>query len=430
MTRRLAAVLLLVVGLFALPVPAYAATATVTIGSTLSPKSLTVAPGTTVTWKNAHSERHRIRTTSAPVELDSNDLEPGESWSVTLDTAGTYRYVDHREEDDSAYWGTVTVSSSSSGGGSGGGGGTGGGGGGGGGGTGGGTTAPASGTVTMAGRAFSPSSISVRAGGTITFSNNDDDEHTVTARDGSFDSGVLNAGGRFTRTFRTAGTFRYFCAIHTEMTGTVTVPTSGGAVPLPAPTAPRPAPAAPPPAPVAPAPVPGRPSSIRVNVIDFAFSPSRTTARVGDTVSWVNVGAAPHTVTAAGAPFGTSMLAAGATYLWVPTKTGTWSYVCAFHPQMTGTLVVLAASAAAPSNAPARAAASASASAAPTLGAAPGTASGAPGAPASASPRPRSLTPVATRSPLVAWTLWAILGLGIFLGLAWWRGREVAGQRG
>ena len=416
MTRHLAAVLLFVTGLFALPVPAYAATATVTIGSTLSPKSLTVAPGTTVTWKNADNDRHRVRTTSAPVELDSNDLDPGDSWSVTLNTAGTYRYVDHREEDDSAYWGTVTVSSSAPSGG----------------GTGGGTTtptAPASGTVTMAGRAFSPASVSVRAGGTITFSNNDDRAHTVTARDGSFESGLLNAGGRWTRTFRTAGTFQYFCSIHTDMTGTVTVPSASGAVPAPA--APRPAPAAPLP-PAAPAPVPGRPSSIRVNVVDFGFSPSRTTARVGDTVSWVNVGASPHTVTAAGGPFGTSMLAAGATYRWVPAKTGTWSYVCSFHPQMTGTLVVLPKSAAAPQNAPAArvAAVGSAAPSATSAGAPDGAASGTPAAPASAAPRSRSLTPVAARSPLVAWSLWSVLGLGIFLTLARWRGREVADPRG
>ena len=116
MTRRIAAVLFLLVSWLVLPVaPATAGTATVTIGSSLSPKSLTVTPGTTVVWRNADSDRHRVRTTSAPVELDSNDLEPGESWSVTLSAAGTYRYVDHRDEDDSAYWGTVTVSSSATG---------------------------------------------------------------------------------------------------------------------------------------------------------------------------------------------------------------------------------------------------------------------------------------------------------------------------
>lgn len=416
MTRRLAAVLLFLAGLVAVPLPAHAATAAVTIGSSLSPRSLTVVPGTTVTWRNADSERHRIRTTSAPVELDSNDLESGESWSFTFRTAGTYRYVDHRDEDDPAYWGTVTVSSSAS---------SPGGTGGGPGGT---PSAPESGTVRMSGRAFSPASISVRAGGTITFANDDDRAHTVTARDGSFDSGVLGAGGRWSRTFRAAGTFRYLCAIHPDMTGTVTVPSASGAVPPPAPAAPRPAPATPAAAPAPAPPAGGGPANVRVNVIDFAFSPARATARVGDSVSWVSTGVAPHTVTAAGAPFGISMLAAGATYRWVAARTGTWSYVCAFHPQMTGTLVVLPRSAVVPSNAPARAAA-----ATPLRPATSAVASSPPGGPAAAgavAPRTRSLRPVASRSPLVAWTLWGMAGLAAFLSIAWWRGREVPSARG
>ena len=436
MTRHVGAVLVVAVGLLCVPAPAFAATATVTIGSTLSPKSLTVAPGTTVTWRNTDSERHRPRTTSGPAEFDANDLEPGDSWSFTFRTVGTYRYVDHRDEDDSAYWGTVTVSSSGGSGGGGGGGGTGGGtAGGGGGGTGGGGTAdaPASGTVRMAGRVFSPSSVRVRAGGTITFVNDDDRAHTVTANDGSFDSGVVGAGGRWGRRFASAGTFRYFCAIHPDMTGTVTVPSASGTVPPPAParvSPNRPAPAAPAPPPAPPARVPGRPSSIRVNVVDFAFSPARATARVGDTVSWVNVGRAPHTVTPSGGGFGTSMLAAGATYRWVPARTGTFAYVCAFHPQMTGTLVVLPRSAAVPRNAPAAAAPGTRASASPGGSFAPppngpAAAGQDPASPAAA--RPRSLRPASASSPLVAWTLWGALVLVAFLALAWWRGREVAG---
>jgi plastocyanin len=426
MTRRLAALVLFAVGLLAVPVPAFAATATVTIGATLSPRSLSVRVGTTVTWRNADSDRHRVRTTSAPVELDSNDLERGESWSFTFRAAGTYRYVDHREEDDPAYWGTVTVSTPAppeSRGASGGGG----------------ATAPASGSVTIAGRAFSPSSVTVRAGGTITFANDDDRAHTVTARDGSFDSGVLGSGARWARRFASAGTFRYFCAIHPEMTGLVTVPTSSGSVPPPAPAArPRPAPV---PAP-APGPGPGGgggagvagPSTVRVDVVDFAFAPGRASARVGDTVTWVNAGRSPHTVTASGGPFGTAMLPAGATYRWVPARTGTWSYVCAFHPGMTGTVAVLPRSAALPRNV-------AAAAPAPRPRETAGVTSPAASAPppvdavgaATASGRPsRAIreTPAASASPLVAWSLWSVAGLAVFLALAWWRGREVADPRG
>jgi plastocyanin len=45
----------------------------------------------------------------------------------------------------------------------------------------------------------------------------------VTAVDGSFNSGVLTVGNEFTETFETPGSFDYFCAIHPEMRGTVTV---------------------------------------------------------------------------------------------------------------------------------------------------------------------------------------------------------------
>ena len=429
MTRRLATLLLVLAGVLSVPAPAFAATATVTIGASLSPKSLTVAPGTTVTWRNTDHERHRPRSTSGPDEFDADDIEPGESWSFTFRVAGTYRYADHRDEDNSAYFGTITVSSgSTSGGGGTGGGGTGGGGtGGGGGGT---TTAPASGSVSMAGRTFSPSSVRVRAGGTVTFVNDDDRAHTVTATDGSFDSGVLNAGGRWSRTFRAAGTYRYLCAIHTDMTGTVVVPSASGSVPPPAParTAPRRPAAAPAPPPAPPARVPGKPANVRINVIDFAYSPARATARVGDTVTWTNAGRAPHTVTPSGGGFGTSMLAVGAAYRWVPSRTGTFAYVCAFHPQMAGTLVVLAKSAAVPRNATAaapRVAATPSATASAVPDAAPPSVAGTPGA-ASSPPRTRSLAPVASSSPLVAWTVFGALGLVAFLALAWWRGREVA----
>jgi plastocyanin len=285
----------------------------------------------------------------------------------------------------------------------------------------------------MAGRTFAPSPVSVRAGGTVTFANDDDRAHTVTANDGSFNSGVLNAGSRWSRRFPNAGTFRYACAIHPDMTGTVTVPAANGAVPPPAPAAPGPAsgPGHAAPAPAAPAPPVGRPGAagpvtVRVDVVDFGYAPSRATARVGDTVTWVNTGASPHTVTANGAPFGASLLAPGATYRWSPATTGTWTYVCTFHPQMTGSVVALPRSAALPANAaPARGTLAATTrSPSPGSGAVPGVdlATDPVGTPS----RQRSLRPVATASPLVAWSLWGSVGLVVFLVLAWWRGREPA----
>ena len=80
----------------------------------------------------------------------------------------------------------------------------------------------------MAGRAFSPATVTIAAGGSVTFRNDDDRAHTVTAKDGAFNSGTIAEGGSWKRTFKQAGTFSYLCAIHPEMTGKVVVKGSGG----------------------------------------------------------------------------------------------------------------------------------------------------------------------------------------------------------
>jgi manganese oxidase len=84
-------------------------------------------------------------------------------------------------------------------------------------------------TVTMQNTAFSPAAMTVAAGTTVTWTNNDNMAHTVTsgapgAPDGMFDSGTLAAGGTFHFTFATKGTFQYYCTIHAPgMKGTITV---------------------------------------------------------------------------------------------------------------------------------------------------------------------------------------------------------------
>jgi plastocyanin len=71
--------------------------------------------------------------------------------------------------------------------------------------------------------AFAPASQTVKAGETVTWTNDDSTEHTVTADDGSFDSGRLAPGATFTHTFAAAGTFAYHCTIHPNMTAKVVV---------------------------------------------------------------------------------------------------------------------------------------------------------------------------------------------------------------
>jgi plastocyanin len=71
--------------------------------------------------------------------------------------------------------------------------------------------------------AFAPNPIAVPVGGTVTWMNNDNVAHTSTADGGAWNSGSIAPGASFSRTFASAGTFQYHCAIHPGMVGTVNV---------------------------------------------------------------------------------------------------------------------------------------------------------------------------------------------------------------
>lgn len=77
--------------------------------------------------------------------------------------------------------------------------------------------------VDIKGFAFEPAALDIGIGTTVTWTNEDGTQHTVTAGDGSFDSGALAQGGTFSHTFDTAGTFDYFCGFHSNMKATITV---------------------------------------------------------------------------------------------------------------------------------------------------------------------------------------------------------------
>jgi plastocyanin len=91
----------------------------------------------------------------------------------------------------------------------------------------GGTGGPGTNEVFIQGMAFSPSTISVSAGTTITWTNKDAISHTVTSDTGLFDSGTISSNSTYSYTFMTAGTFTYHCKIHPTMVATVTVNTTG-----------------------------------------------------------------------------------------------------------------------------------------------------------------------------------------------------------
>ncbi|HLD60423.1 MAG TPA: cupredoxin family copper-binding protein [Candidatus Bilamarchaeaceae archaeon] len=78
-------------------------------------------------------------------------------------------------------------------------------------------------TVNIKGFAFSPSEITVSKGTTVTWIQDDDAPHTVTADDNTFDSGSLSKGKTFSYTFDTPGTFNYHCSFHGNMRAKVVV---------------------------------------------------------------------------------------------------------------------------------------------------------------------------------------------------------------
>ena len=90
----------------------------------------------------------------------------------------------------------------------------------------GGNTPPSTGnsnSISIANMSFIASATTVTKGTTVTWTNNDNMAHTVTADDNSFNSGNLNKGATFSHTFNSIGTVAYHCSIHPNMTGSVAV---------------------------------------------------------------------------------------------------------------------------------------------------------------------------------------------------------------
>lgn len=89
------------------------------------------------------------------------------------------------------------------------------------GGTPGGTPGPGASEVFIQGLAFNPSSITVAANTTVTWTNKDAVSHTVTGNTGLFDSGLIGPNGTFSFKFTAAGNYPYHCTPHPTMTATV-----------------------------------------------------------------------------------------------------------------------------------------------------------------------------------------------------------------
>lgn len=84
-------------------------------------------------------------------------------------------------------------------------------------------------TVSIRDFSFEPAQLSVEPGTTVTWTNEGNEPHTVTADNGLFDSGVLYPGDSYSVQFDGMGTVSYYCTLHPSLTGGMTV---GGGTPV------------------------------------------------------------------------------------------------------------------------------------------------------------------------------------------------------
>jgi plastocyanin len=86
--------------------------------------------------------------------------------------------------------------------------------------------APPAGTkaeVTIATYRFVPETLKIAAGTTVTWTNKDDDAHTVMDASGAFRSDALDEGQTFSHTFTKTGVYRIACSMHPQMGETIVV---------------------------------------------------------------------------------------------------------------------------------------------------------------------------------------------------------------
>ncbi len=87
--------------------------------------------------------------------------------------------------------------------------------------------AAATANVTISDFRFTPATVTVVKGDTVTWTNDGPTGHSATASNGEFDTGIFPAGQSRSETFDTPGTYAYICTPHPNMEGTVVVEAAG-----------------------------------------------------------------------------------------------------------------------------------------------------------------------------------------------------------
>ena len=196
---------------------------------------------------------------------------------------------------------------------------------------------------------FDPPTLGLRAGDTVVWRNTGSMQHSITAADGSFDSGLLDPGKTWSRTFGTSAFVEYRCTPHPWMKGVLAVAALTGPPPAPPAGSRTAAGASVAPAPPEPVRQGSGPVTHNVNIVEpdvsdamgWGFSPKLVEARAGDTVVWRNTGTLEHSVTAD--TFDAGLLAPGTTFSRTFDTPGVYAYRCTPHPWMKGIVRVASA---------------------------------------------------------------------------------------
>jgi plastocyanin len=86
------------------------------------------------------------------------------------------------------------------------------------------STTPQSNSISIKGFAFNPSTVNIKVGDSVIWTNEDSAPHTIVSDSGNeIGSGTLSSGATYSHTFSTAGTYEYHCGIHTSMKGKIIV---------------------------------------------------------------------------------------------------------------------------------------------------------------------------------------------------------------
>ena len=202
------------------------------------PKAVDIEVGTTVTWVNNGAQTHTV--TDDDGAFDSGDMEPGDKFTFTFKKAGVYNYKctphpwmeatvtvsepgkappkeEPEEEDEGGSSAPPSPSNPDPSGGSG--------------------SGPSTFDVNIVEGGstdewgYDPPALEVGVGDTVVWTNTGAVAHTVTADDGSFDSGSIEPGATWEYTFEEVGEFKYHCDPHPFMVATVSVsedPSGGG----------------------------------------------------------------------------------------------------------------------------------------------------------------------------------------------------------